>query len=292
LLSAVPLPETVRDWRSRAHAMRIDAADATALLTHALGCTRAWLAAHGTDALDAAAVLRIDAIFARRAAGEPVAYITGEREFFSRMFVASPAVLIPRPETELLVEFAVKHAPHGGALLDIGTGSGCVAISIACERPDLAVHASDISPDALKIARLNATRLNARVTFAEGDLLAPWRGRRFDLIVSNPPYVRPGDAHLGAGDLRFEPRQALTDGVAGADGLHLIARMVQAAPAHLQPGGWLALEHGFDQAARVRALLEAADFSSVRSLSDLAGHERMSCGQSPQSSDRSVPQSS
>jgi release factor glutamine methyltransferase len=266
---------TVQGWLLHAAHIGLDTADALTLLTHGLGKNRAWLRAHETDVLERQQNSWLQDAFRRRRAGEPVAYIAGEREFYSRLFFVSPDVLIPRPETELLVDFVLANAQPNGSVLDIGTGSGCLAVSIACKRRDLKISASDVSDAAIALARKNAVRHGAVVEFAHGDLLTPWAGRRFDLLVSNLPYVAACDPHLAQGDLRFEPHDSLTD---GSDGLSLIRRLVDAARSALSDHGWIALEHGFDQAVAVRALLTAAGFIGVASVADLAGHDRISVG--------------
>ncbi|MBM3344619.1 MAG: peptide chain release factor N(5)-glutamine methyltransferase [Betaproteobacteria bacterium] len=255
-------------------ASAIDASDARVLLRFVLGVNDAYLIAHARDDVGVQQAEQFRALAARRAAGEPIAYIVGEREFYGRGFVVSPAVLIPRPETELLVELALQRAPQ--RVLDLGTGSGCVAISIALESRAAQVVAVDRSPAALDVARSNAQRLAARhVEFVLGDWYAPVRDKLFDVIVANPPYVAAGDAHLTQGDLRFEPGVAL---VGGGDGLDDVRTIVSGARAHLAPGGWLLFEHGHDQAARCRALLALAGFNEVQSWCDLAGIERVSGG--------------
>lgn len=259
----------------------IDAVDARVLLRTVLGVNDAYLIAHARDAVDAHQAAQFRALAARRAAGDPIAYIVGEREFFGRSFAVSPAVLIPRPETELLVELALQHEQHyaNARVLDLGTGSGCIAITIALERKAAQVVATDRSQAALDVACENARRLNAgNVEFVQSDWFGNLRGKSFDLIVANPPYIAAGDAHLAQGDLRFEPPIAL----AGAgDGLGDIRAIVNGARAHLAPGGWLLFEHGYDQAARCRALLEQARFVEVQSWRDLAGIERVSGGRAP-----------
>jgi release factor glutamine methyltransferase len=257
---------------------RIAPLDARVLLQAALGVSHAHLAAHPEHVVAGEALARYFALAARRAAGEPVAYLTGEREFFSLDFKVTPTVLIPRPETELLVELALARIPQDASCraLDLGTGSGCIAISIAKLRPRARVTATDRSRDALDIAAENARVLGVRnIDFALGDWFAAIDGERFDIIISNPPYITEGDPHLVSGDVRFEPVAALT---AGADGLTCIRDIVDGAGAHLVPGGWLLFEHGWDQAAACRALLHAAGFSAVRSWQDLAGIERVSGG--------------
>lgn len=255
----------------------IDPIDARVLLRAVLGVNDAYLIAHARDQVNAQEAERYRALVARRVAGEPVAYILGEREFFGRVFAVSPAVLIPRPETELLVELALQRQAQ--RVLDVGTGSGCIAISIALERSTAQVVATDCSPAALEIARENARRLHANnVQFIQSNWFSRVHDRQFDLIVANPPYVAAGDVHLTQGDLRFEPTLAL---VGAGDGLDDIRTIVNGARAHLAPGGSLLIEHGYDQAARVRALLEQAGFIEVQSWRDLAGIERVSGGCAP-----------
>ena len=249
-------------------------ADARVLLRLVLGVNDAYLIAHAGDAVSAQHEAQFRALAARRAGGEPVAYIVGEREFYGHAFKVTPAVLIPRPETELLVELALQRDPR--CVLDLGTGSGCIAISIALARPSARVTAVDQSDAALAVARENAALLNARnIAFQTGAWFKAAQGQCFDLIVSNPPYVAADDPHLTQGDLRFEPACALA---AGEDGLAEIRVIVAGARAHLTPGGWLLFEHGYDQAQRCRDLLLHAGFGSVQSWRDLAGIERVSGG--------------
>jgi release factor glutamine methyltransferase len=255
----------------------LDAADARALLRHVIGRDEAWLISHPEQLLSAKEEATYATLHARRAAGEPVAYLTGSREFFSLAFKVTPAVLIPRPETELLVEAALERIPADAPwrVLDLATGSGCVAIAIARRHPRAQATATDVSPAALAVARENAARHGVNVEFVESDWFAALTGRRFDLIVANPPYVAEGDPHLDAGDLRFEPRSALVAGSAGLDGIEAI---VERAPFHLAAGGWLLFEHGHDQGACSRVLLAAAGFDDIVTLRDLADNERVSGG--------------
>lgn len=251
------------------------------LWQHVLGVSRTWLITHDTDPISDDAVKQYRALERRRLAGEPVAYILGEREFMGHMFSVTPDVLIPRPETELLVETALHAVARlqSPKVLDLGTGSGAIAISIALARPDATVVATDISVAALKVARANATRLGASVGFFAGswyDALATHED--FDVIVSNPPYIAVCDAHLGQGDVRFEPSRALTD---GADGLGAIRAIVSGSHHWLRRGGALYLEHGWDQGDAVRQLLQQARFERVRSLPDLAGIDRVTGGYLP-----------
>jgi len=256
----------------------LDAVDARVLLQHALGVNHAYLIAHADEPLSTAHNEFYTAAVARRVAGEPVAYITGTREFFSLEFQVTPAVLIPRPETELLVEFTLARVATDGCapILELGTGSGCIAVSIARLRPRARIVAVDKSVAALAVAGKNARRhAVANLQLRESDWFSAVAEERFDVIVSNPPYVAAGDAHLAQGDLRFEPAGAL---VAGEDGLDCIRQIVAAAPHCLTCGGWLAFEHGYDQAARCRDLMRAAGFVAVFSLEDIAGTERVTGG--------------
>jgi release factor glutamine methyltransferase len=252
--------------------------EARMLLEHVLDKPRAWILAHDTDPLPPEAVRAYTVLAARRSAGEPMAYLLGQREFMGHAFTVGPDVLIPRPETELLVEAALEWLAgfESLAVLDMGTGSGAIAISIALARPDVAVLATDRSLQALKVAAGNATRLDAKLHFAAGSWYeALDADQKFDLIVSNPPYISSDDPHLEQGDLRFEPRAALTD---DADGLDALRTIIRGAPRRLKPGGAIWVEHGWDQAAAVRALLEQAGLRGVDSRRDLAGIERISGG--------------
>jgi release factor glutamine methyltransferase len=252
--------------------------DAEALLLHVLGQPRGWLFAHADDLLDADRQAAFAALVARRAAGEPVAYLTGRRGFWTLELEVTPATLIPRPETELLVELALERLPPGAEtrVADLGTGSGAVALAIASERPRAQVVATDASAAALAVARRNAGRLGLRkVRFIEGDWLAPLQGERFDVIASNPPYIEAGDPHLAQGDLRFEPPSALASGV---DGLDDIRRIVHDARDALAPGGWLLFEHGWNQGEAARALLDEAGYAQVFTAQDLEARDRVSGG--------------
>lgn len=258
---------------------RIDSVDARALLAHALECSPIWLFAHGDDALDPAALLRFETLLQRRMQGEPVAYLIGHRGFWTFDLKVSPQTLIPRPETELLVELALARAPADQALriADLGTGSGAVALALAHERPQARVIAVDVSEGALDVARANAAAMGlGNVEFRQGDWLRPLAGERFDLIASNPPYIAEGDPHLEA--LRYEPEPALSSGRDGLDAIRIIAGD---APAHLRPGGWLLLEHGLDQGDAVRGLLHAAGFDRVLTHRDLEDRDRVTSGRWP-----------
>jgi release factor glutamine methyltransferase len=272
--------ETLAD-ASRAAAARLTDSDspqldAELLLACALGCDRSHLHAHPEAPLSASQAQHYGELVEARRRGEPIAYLTGEREFWSLLLKVTPATLIPRPETELLVEQALTLIPAGAdwQIADLGTGSGAIALAIAKERPRCRVSAVDVSSEALAVAGENAQRLHlGNVEFLQGDWFSPIADRRFQVIVSNPPYVGTGDPHLAQGDLRFEPRQALSS---GRDGLQDIRRIIASAPTHLQAGGHLLLEHGFEQGAAVRQLLQASGFTDACSVRDLSGHERVS----------------
>lgn len=249
--------------------------EARLLLEHLCGLSGAAIVAYPERVLEAEQVRRFDTLCARRRAGEPIAYIVGEREFYGLSFTVSPVALIPRPETELLVELALRYIRAGARrVLDLGTGTGAIAISIAKHAPNAQVEAIDVSADALALARRNAERHGVGLNLRHGDwfsaLDAP---RRFDLIVANPPYVALSDPHLQEGDVRFEPRVALVSGVDGLDALRVIAA---GAVLHLADHGVLLLEHGYDQAKRVREILAGAGLGDVQTWRDLASIERVS----------------
>ncbi|MDP3653526.1 MAG: peptide chain release factor N(5)-glutamine methyltransferase [Rhodoferax sp.] len=270
-------PPQLRQLLSAAQAQGLDRLEAQLVLLHALGrsgAQRAWLLAHDTDTAPAVCQAVFLRGVLRRLAGEPLAYITGQQAFYGLDLVVDARVLVPRPDTETLVDWALEvliHTPRA-AVLDLGTGSGAIALALKATRPDLHLHAVDFSHDALAVALVNAQRLNLVVDFSQGSWLAGVTGR-FHAIVSNPPYIADQDQHLAA--LTHEPLQALAS---GADGLDDIRTLITQAPAHLLPGGWLLLEHGYDQAPAVRNLLEAAGFAEVQSRRDLAGVERCSGG--------------
>ncbi|MDA8107808.1 MAG: peptide chain release factor N(5)-glutamine methyltransferase [Betaproteobacteria bacterium] len=255
----------------------IDAREARLLLAEAGAMPEASVIARPERALPQTALERFEALAARRRAGEPIAYLLGRREFYDLELAVGPAVLIPRPETELLVERALERLARWErpAVLDLGTGSGALALAIKRHCARARVVAVEASGAALELAQANARRLGLEVDFRAGRWFAPVGEERFELIVSNPPYVAEDDPHLGQGDLRFEPRAAL---VAGPDGLDAIREIVREAPAHLVAGGWLLLEHGLGQDARVRALLEHAGLEAIATWSDLAGIPRVSGG--------------
>src|SRR5579862_7074490 len=253
--------------------------DAQLLLAWVLAGSRAQLLADAQAPVAEAQAAAYRRLLARRAAGEPLAYLTGRREFWSLDLAVTPAVLVPRPETELLVERALSLGPPGAArVADLGTGSGAIALALARERPRWHIVATDVSPAALEVARANGAALGvASVEFLAGSWLEPLGGGRFDLLLSNPPYVGADDPALADPALAFEPPLALTP--PGGDALESLRLLARGAAAHLAPGGWLLLEHGADQGPEVRALLVGAGFAHVRSHRDLAGHERMTEGQ-------------
>jgi release factor glutamine methyltransferase len=261
--------------RQLQRSLPLDSLENRILLCHALGLARVQLITQSERALTLDEAARLEALVQRRLGGEPIAYIVGEREFFGLPFKVGTGVLIPRPDTELLVELALARLPPHGRLLDMGTGSGAIAVACAHTRSDASVTALDVSPDALAIARTNASANGAIVRFLRSDWFTAVASERFDLIVSNPPYIAAGDAHLAQGDLRFEPVGALTD---HADGLSALRIIIDGAPGHLAPGGWLLLEHGYDQSEAVRAHLARRGFLDVQSWCDLAGIERVSGG--------------
>jgi release factor glutamine methyltransferase len=266
-------------------ALPLDPLENRILLCHATGLTRVQLITQAERALGDDEAARLNTLVRRRLDGEPIAYIVGKREFFGLQFQVSEAVLIPRPDTELIVELALERLPpqqqdkQGPRLLDMGTGSGAIAVAVAHTRPDAAVTALDVSAAALAVAQANAATNGARVRFLQSDwfaALAP--DETFDLIASNPPYIAAGDEHLSQGDLRFEPSGALTD---FADGLSALRIIIDGAQSRLAKGAWLLLEHGYDQAAAVRALLEARGYLDVQSWRDLGDVERVSGGRAP-----------
>lgn len=256
----------------------IGRSEARVLLREVLRQEDAWLLAHGDAELSAAQAQQFAVLVARRVAGEPVAYLTGAREFFGRQFAVTSAVLIPRPETELLVELALQRLPASVAAraLDLGAGSGCIGVTIAAERPLTQVTMVERSAAALEVARANAARWAApNTTLLCGDWYASVGAERFDVIVANPPYVADGDPHLAQGDLRFEPQTALAG---GAEGMEDIRRIIAGAQAQLTSGGWLLIEHGYDQAAACVQLLAATGLEDIMTAPDLAGIPRVSGG--------------
>ncbi|MEP7057829.1 MAG: peptide chain release factor N(5)-glutamine methyltransferase [Caldimonas sp.] len=266
---------TVAHALAQARERGLDRLDASLLLGEVLHRSRTWLLAHGDAPLTSAESAAWDALAARRAGGEPLAYIIGRKEFRGLVFRVEPSVLIPRPETEILVEQALGLLRRGPLtassprLVDLGTGSGAIAIACKSAHPAAKILASDTSAAALAVARANAARLGVEVEFRIGSWWQPWAGERFDIIVSNPPYVAAADPHLVA--LRHEPLDALS---AGIDGLEALEAIVGDAARHLQPGGWIWLEHGFDQAPAVRSMFVGAGFSTIETVTDLASQPR------------------
>lgn len=250
--------------------------DAEVLLGFVLGQSRTYLYTWPERELSATQQSLLEELVARRASGTPVAYLVGEREFWSLPLQVNEHTLIPRPETELLVEQALARLPRSGRALDLGTGTGAIALALVSERPDAEIWAVDASLEALKVARANVERLGLPVQLVHSDWFAQVSGQRFHLIVSNPPYIAEADPHLGQGDVRFEPLTALAS---GRDGLTDIRQIVARAPAHLHPGGWLLFEHGYDQGAPVRELLTQAGFSGVETVQDYGGNDRVTLGQ-------------
>lgn len=254
--------------------------EAELLLAHALGKPRSWFYAHAGDVMQPREREAFQRLLQRRGEGEPVAQITGRRGFWSLDLTVTRDTLIPRPETELLVEAALARLPRTqpATVVDLGTGTGAIALAVASERPLADVTAVDASAAALEVARDNALEAGVPVRLLQGDWFSPVAAERFDFVLSNPPYLPDGDPHLQQGDLRFEPRSALAS---GQDGLDAIRAITAAAPAHLNPGGWLMLEHGHDQGAAVRALLLQAGFTRVATERDLEHRERVTLGRLP-----------
>jgi release factor glutamine methyltransferase len=253
-------------------------AEAELLLARATGRTRTWLYTHADATLDEEQSRAFHALVERRRRGEPVAQILGTQEFWSLELTVTGDTLIPRPETELLVELALRQVPidEASRVLDLGTGTGAIALALAHERANAEVTAIDADARTLAVAKKNAARLGlSRVRFLIGDWFSAVRDERFDVIVSNPPYIADDDPHLLQGDLRYEPRSALASGADGLDALRVIAAE---SPGHLQPRGWLLLEHGFEQGKAVRGLLMSAGFTEINTHRDLEDRERVTCG--------------
>lgn len=267
---------TIAQWQFHAGQLGVERLDVQLMLCEVLQQSRTWLMAHDQDGLDHAHAKRLDEWLQRRAAGEPLAYILGRKEFFGLMLDVNPDVLVPRPDTEILVEWALDLIPTDRPcrVLDLGTGSGAIALALQNERPLAQVTAIDASEGAWRTAKANGAKLNLPVRFLLGSWLAPVANETFDLIVSNPPYIAEGDPHLPA--LTHEPITALT---AGHDGLRDIRTIATDALKHLEPGGWLLFEHGYDQAETVSQLLSATGYDRVNSRLDLAGHQRCTGGQ-------------
>lgn len=274
------IPLTIAQALRQAQQAGLDRVDAHLLLGHVLQRDRSWLIAHDDQPLAAEAQAAFEVLVRRRAAGEPAAYLLGEREFHGLTLSVTPAVLVPRPDTETLVDWALDCLAQAAAtrptprVIDLGTGSGAIALAVRQRVPSAQVTALDASPEALAVAAGNARRLGLPVRFLHSDWWQAVAGDTFDLAVSNPPYIAGDDPHLPA--LRHEPRQALTP---EGDGLAAIRTLVREAPAHLAPGAWLLIEHGWDQATAVRALLAQAGFRAAQTRQDLAGRDRCTGGQ-------------
>ncbi|MCL9641396.1 peptide chain release factor N(5)-glutamine methyltransferase [Rahnella victoriana] len=270
----------LRDATGRLAAGESPKRDAEILLGFVTGRARTFIMAFGETQLSAEQLQQLETLLARREQGEPVAYLTGEREFWSLPLSVSPATLIPRPDTECLVEQALERLPaEPVSILDLGTGTGAVALALASERSDCQVTGIDLQPDAVSLAKHNAQKLNIlNVQFLQGSWFTPVAGKRFALIASNPPYIDATDSHLFEGDVRFEPASAL---VADNAGLADLAHIIAAAPAYLQKGGWLLLEHGWQQAAQVQTLFQDAGYQQVATVKDYGGNDRVSLGQWP-----------
>ncbi|MCX8747050.1 peptide chain release factor N(5)-glutamine methyltransferase [Snodgrassella sp. B3800] len=270
------IPVTLESWLNNSGLPRLEA---RMLLQHVLTISHSHIIAHGTQLLSNSELASLNQLCRRRLAGEPLAYLLGWREFYGRRFQVSEAVLIPRPETEHLVDAVLAHLPAQGTLWDLGTGSGAIAVTIACERPDAQIWAADISEEALAVAQANASALQAQVRFGQGSWYqaqpqpAP---HSVDVIVSNPPYIDAQDPHLQQGDLRFEPQQALTD---NHNGLSAFETIIAGAPDFLRADGWLLFEHGYDQGEAVRNILLQYKFRKIQTLADLAGLDRVTLGQ-------------
>jgi len=274
-----PAPRTVAEALQQARAAGLDRLDAQLIVCTVLGVPRSWVLAHDADPLPAEHLGRLLDWLRRRAAGEPFAYLQGGKEFFGLLLRVTPDTLVPRPDTETLVQWALELLPpdQPRTVADLGTGSGAIALAIASQRPHAQVTAVDFSAGALNVALGNAKRHGlGNVQGLQGSWFEPLAGQRFDLVVSNPPYIAEDDPHLAA--LHHEPRTALT---AGTDGLDDLRRITDQAPAHLSPGGWLLLEHGHDQATQVQQLLQAAGFTEVGTRFDLGGNPRCTGGRWP-----------
>lgn len=280
-LSLSATKKVAEAWRAACR--RVDRLDARLLVEYVSGWSQAELLAHPTRPLSTEQLIRLDALLERRERGEPLAYLVGSTGFYGREFAVDPGVLIPRPETELLIELAVDRLGtlQAPSIVDLGTGSGVLIVTLGRLYPAAKLTAVDLSPAALKIARENARRHAVEVCFLAGDWFSPLEGRQFDLIVANPPYVADGDPHLLQNGLPFEPQMALSDGVRDGDGLGCLRVIAAGALPHLKPGGYLLVENGYDQAAAVRALLAQGGLVDVVSWPDLAGIERVTGGRSP-----------
>jgi release factor glutamine methyltransferase len=268
-------------WNSLLQDSQLPLLEARILLEHISGKSRTWLVAHGDEPAPANSADQFRDLAQRRHLGEPIAYLIGHREFFGLNFNVDSNVLIPRPETELLVQWAIDHAPQGAHVLELGTGSGCIAICLSYHRPDLTIVAADISQAALSVARSNQqlNKLAKTINWIESN----WYSNidepaLFDVIISNPPYIASSDKHLQQGDLRFEPAMALTD---HADGMASIKQIAAGAQSRLKPNGWLVFEHGYDQGNACQQLLQSLRFSEAATLQDWEHRDRISLGRRP-----------
>ncbi len=277
-MEGITIKQALRQAQHTLYGLESAQIDSELLLACALGCTRTYLYTWPDNTLSTSQHSYFESLLDRRVMGEPIAYVTGEREFWTLTLRVNRHVLIPRPETELLVETALSLLPkQTQRVADLGTGSGAIALALAKERPDWQIYASDLSPDALRVASDNAL-INklGNVRFSQGNWCEALPAEPLHMIVSNPPYIDPQDSHLSQGDLRFEPRSALS---AEESGIADIRTIITQAPVHLSPGGWLLLEHGYEQADAVRALLVSHGFQDVRTLQDLNEHDRVTLGQ-------------
>ncbi len=290
ILDKVTVRQLLQQGSSRLTHSPTATLDCELLLASALEKSRTWLHTWPDHSVDTDAVVRYRATLARRIEGEPIAYICGTQSFWSLEIEVSQETLIPRPETELVVERALELIPRNGPfqVVDLGTGSGAIALAVATDRPQASVVATDLSTTALKMAQRNVDQLGIRnVTLLQGEWFAPLGSQRFDLILSNPPYIAPDDPHLQQGDLRFEPANAL---VAAADGLAALRSIITTAPGYLNPGGSLVVEHGYHQGNAVRSLFQRQGFREITTRRDLAGEERITFGINPQPPQEAKPQ--
>lgn len=273
------MSSTVKQWLQDAQGPDVTLAEARILLSHSLQKPREWLIAHDEDLLPEAVNIHASDLLHRRVQGEPIAYLLGHKEFYGRPFLVSPDVLIPRPETELLIDkiLQLMKGRQSCRVLDLGTGTGCIGITLALENPEWIVFATDVSNNSIEIARKNAAALRAsNVQFKQGSWWEPVPpDEQFDLIVSNPPYIESNDAYLSQGDLRFEPSHALTDEADGLSAYRIIVAGLVKHPPYLATDGWIVMEHGFDQALAIAEIFSHSNSFETQSFNDLAGHPRL-----------------